>query len=64
MATVLDATPLGKPRVNLSLTLPLWLRQTVRDWKIDPDDLPEAVHQLNCGQSAEVVNGDGVALQL
>ena len=34
------------------------------NWKISADDLPAAISQLNCGQSAEVVNGEGVPLRL
>jgi hypothetical protein len=31
----------------------------IRDWKIDHDDLLALFDELNVGQSAEAVNGDG-----
>jgi hypothetical protein len=34
------------------------------DWKIDPEAWPDIFDQLNRGQSAEVINNDGVALRL
>jgi hypothetical protein len=61
---VLGQTPLGRPYV-VPLPAPQgWLKQLSRDWKVSPDDLPEVLDQLNRGQSAEVVNGDGVPLRL
>jgi hypothetical protein len=61
---ILGRTPLGKPCVVPEPALPGWVRQLTRDWKISPDDLPEVLDQLNRGQRAEVVNGDGVPLRL
>jgi hypothetical protein len=42
----------------------MWTRQLTQDWKINPDDLPDIIDQLNVGQIAETVNGDGVPLRL
>jgi hypothetical protein len=61
---VLGRTPLGKPCVVAEPAGHGWVRQLTRDWKVSPDDLPEVLDQLNRGQSAEVVNGDGVPLRL
>jgi hypothetical protein len=61
---VLGQTPLGKPCV-VSLPAPKgWLKQLSREWKVRLDDLPEVLDHLNRGQSAEVVNADGVPLRL
>jgi hypothetical protein len=61
---VLGQTPLGKPCV-VPLDAPEgWPEQLSREWKVRPDDLPEVLDQLNRGQSAEVVNADGVPLRL
>ena len=56
--------PLGKPRGVAGPAPHGWLRQLTEDWKVSPDDLPEVIGQLNRGQSAEVVNADGVPLRL
>jgi hypothetical protein len=61
---VLGRTPLGKPCVFPESAGHGWVRQLTRDWKISPDELPEILGQLNRGQSAEVVNADGVPLRL
>jgi ribosomal protein S27E len=61
---VLGRTPLGKPCVVPEPGLAGWVEQLRRDWRIGPDDLPEVLDQLNRGQSAEVVNGDGIPLRL
>jgi hypothetical protein len=60
---VLGHSPLGRPVVPESCRSG-WTRTLTRDWKIDPDDLPALFDQLNVGQSAEAVNGDGVPLRL
>lgn len=60
----LGRTPLGRPVVVPEPGLGGWTRQLIHDWKIDPDDLPALFDQLNVGQSAEAVNGDGVPLRL
>jgi hypothetical protein len=44
--------------------LSAWIRGLQEDWKIDPDELPDVFEQLNLGQSAEVVNRDGIGLRL
>ena len=61
---VLGRTPLGKPLVNLWPMMRTWLRDFARQWKISPDNLPEVINQLNCGQGAEVVNEDGESVRL
>jgi hypothetical protein len=61
---VLGQTPLGKPRVVPLAAPEGWLKELSREWKVRPDDLPEALDHLNRGQSAEVVNADGVPLRL
>src|SRR5215469_14372515 len=61
---VLGKTPLGKPCLVPVPALPGWMNRLREDWKISPDDLPDILDQLNCGQSAEVINGDGVPLRL
>jgi hypothetical protein len=61
---VLAKTPLGKPSIVPEPALPGWMNCLREDWKISPDDLPEVIEQLNRGQSAEVVNGDGIPLRL
>lgn len=61
---VLSRTPLGKPVVVPEPGLHGWTRQLTQDWKIDPDYLPDLLDQLNRGQSAEAVNGDGIPLRL
>jgi hypothetical protein len=61
---VLGQTPLGKPCVVPLAAPEGWLKQLSREWKVRPDDLPEVLDQLNRGQSAEVVNAEGVPLRL
>jgi hypothetical protein len=61
---VLGRTPLGKTSVVTESAGRGWVRRLTRDWKVSPDDLPGAIDQLSRGQSAEVVNGDGVPLRL
>lgn len=61
---VLGRTPLGRPVVTPEPALPGWVRDLTGDWKVDPDELPGVFEQLNRGQSAEVVNGEGVPLRL
>lgn len=60
----LGNTPSGKPALAYEPNNPAWIKWLKEDWKLSPDDLPDIFHQLNCGQSAEVVNGDGGALRL
>jgi ribosomal protein S27E len=61
---VLRQTVLGQPCVFAEPAPHGWMRQLTHDWKVSPDDLPEVIDRLNRGQSAEVVNGDGVPLRL
>ena len=61
---VLGQTPLGKPCVVPLAAPEGWLKQLSREWKVRSDDLPEVLDQLNRGQSAEVINADGVPLRL
>jgi hypothetical protein len=60
----LRRTPLGRPVVAPEPGFSGWSRSLTQDWKIDPDDLPAIFDQLNVGQSAEVVNCDGIPLRL
>ncbi len=60
---VLGKTPLGKPLVIPEPGLPGGMKRLARDWKVNSDDLPEVIDQLNRGQSAEVINGDGIPLR-
>jgi len=62
--TSLGRTPLGKSCIIPAPGLVGWTKQLTEDWKIDPDDLDEIFDQLNRGQSAEVINGDGIPLRL
>jgi hypothetical protein len=34
------------------------------DWKIDSEQIPEIIEQLNLGQGAEVLNTEGIPLRL
>lgn len=61
---ILGKTPLGKPCVVPEPALPGWMNRLRDDWRISPDDLPEIIDQLNRGQSAEVINRDGIHLRL
>ncbi len=61
---VLGKTPLGKPCIVPEPALPGWMNRLREDWKINSDDLPEIIDQLNRGQSAEVINRDGIPLRL
>lgn len=61
---VLGQTPLGHPCVVPEPGLYGWMRELTQDWKVSPDDLPDIIDQLNLGQSAETVNGDGIPLRL
>ena len=60
----LGRTPLGKPCIIPAPGLGGWTKQLTQDWKIDPNDLDEIFEQLNRGQSAEVINRDGLPLRL
>lgn len=61
---VLGRTPLGNPCIVPEPGLNGWMRELTQDWKVSPDDLPDIIDQLNRGQSAEAVNGDGIPLRL
>jgi hypothetical protein len=60
----LGNTPQGKPVSTPDAAGNNWMNQLTRDWKINPDDLPDIRGQLNRGQSAEVTNADGIPLRL
>lgn len=58
---------LGKPgelQIVTDASLPKWMEGLQNDWKIAPEDMPEAIERLNLGQSAEVVNTEGIPLLL
>jgi hypothetical protein len=61
---LLSATPLGQPCIVPEPVLPGWLNRLQEDWKIDSEQFPEILHQLNLGQSAEVINTEGIPLRL
>lgn len=61
---VLGRTPLGNPCVVPEPGLSGWVRELTEDWKVSPDDIPDILGQLNLGQSAEAVNGEGIPLRL
>jgi hypothetical protein len=61
---ILSKTPQGEPCIVPEPALPSWKRQLIRDWKIGPEELAAAFEQLNRGQSAEVINAEGVAVRL
>lgn len=60
----LARTPLGKLTVVTEPGPSGWMRMLVQDWKLEIDDILELNEQLNRGQSAEAINGDGVPLRL
>lgn len=61
---VLGKTPLGQSCIVPEPAQPGWMSRLREDWKISADNLPEIIDQLNRGQSAEVINDDGVPLRL
>ena len=61
---VLSRTPLGRPSIVPEQGVKGWMRELTEDWKISPDNLPDLFDQLNLGQSAETVNGEGIPLRL
>ncbi len=60
----LGKTPLGKLSVIEEPVLCGWMGRIIRDWEIDPEEVPEIIEQLNRGQSAEVTNAQGIPLRL
>jgi hypothetical protein len=64
VALLLERTALGKIRVRTGTIVSRWIPLLYRHWKINPDDMPDILDQLNWSQSADVVNADGVALRL
>ena len=60
----LGHTPLGKASLSTVLVPDDWLKQVAEGWKIDAEDLPDVIDQLNRGQSAEVTNTEGLPLRL
>lgn len=57
-------TPLGKPLLETKPGQPGWFAEMRRDWRIDLEEFPGIVEQLNRGQGAEVTNTEGVPLRL
>jgi hypothetical protein len=57
-------TPLGKPLLETTQRQPAWFAEMRQDWKIEPEEFPGVIEQLNRGQSAEVTNTEGVPLRL
>lgn len=60
----LSRTPLGKPRAVLTPPRVGWVGRCARDCKVPAEEIPAIIAQLNRGQSAEVVNTEGVPLRL
>jgi hypothetical protein len=60
----LDRSPLGKLRILEEVAPPAGVRWLAEQWKIDPQELPDLYAQLNRGQSADVINDDGIPLRL
>lgn len=61
---VLGKTALGQPRVISEAIPARCLNWLTLDWKVDPDELPGIIEQLNRGQSAEFTNDEGIPLRL
>ncbi|HEX4591653.1 MAG TPA: hypothetical protein VH120_17075 [Gemmataceae bacterium] len=59
----LEKTPLGKPRVGTEWIESGLVKLLLEHWRVGPEDVPELIDQLNRGQSADVVNSDGLALR-
>ena len=60
----LAMTSLGQLRLVPVAGVHDWLNQVIQDWKLDTEELPEIIGQLNRGQSIEVVDHDGLPLRL
>jgi hypothetical protein len=60
---VVKKTPLGTKDVAVEWRRADW-SGFIADWKIDPDEMPAIVHQLNRGQGAETITGDGRPLRV
>jgi hypothetical protein len=61
---ILGKTPLGRPRIVPETELLDWENQLTQRWHIASQELPRVFAQLNRGQSAEVINAEGVPLRL
>lgn len=57
-------TPLGKPLLAMEQITPAWFAELQRQWKVDPEEFPRIVEQMNRGQSAETTNTEGIQLRL
>lgn len=57
-------TPLGNYSIIPQPSPPGWLDCLVDDWKINPEELPGILEQLNLGQGAETTNAEGIPLRL
>jgi hypothetical protein len=60
----LHSTPLGRMTCHAEPGRPGALQAFAEDWKLTTEQLPEIRDQLNRGQSAEAVNGEGQAVRL
>lgn len=61
---VLARTATGQFGIVSEQSLPGWMKCLAQDWKINPDEFPSILGQLNLGQSIEVINSEGVPLRL
>jgi hypothetical protein len=64
MSLVLSRTPLGQLCVVPQPGIPGWIKIVREAWKINPEEFPEILEQLNLRQSAEATNADGIPLRL
>jgi hypothetical protein len=61
---VLSRTPLNRGKVTMVPASSDWANRLREDWRIDAEEIPEILRQLNWGQSTEIVNLDGTPLRL
>ncbi|MBY0228672.1 MAG: hypothetical protein K2W96_05265 [Gemmataceae bacterium] len=60
-----EPDPFGDPRLVAAQPRQGWMaRAACGDWEISEDDWPGLAEQLNRGQSAEAVTGDGLPIRL
>ena len=61
---LLSRTPLNRGKVAMMPASSDWANTLREDWKVDADDIPDVLRQLNLGQSAEIVNLEGTPLRV
>jgi len=55
----LGKTQLGKPWIIPEPRTAGWIWIRVRDWKVDPEEIPKILERMNRGQGAEETNTEG-----